>query len=301
MFQQNWKKYGILVKENPFAYISGGAGGIAAILVIIMNSNPAVPFLESIAVTLAVTSLGTGAIAVFQTLRDSRCRNAMKLIRTFHNLDKDIEDIYPPLFKIGIIGIQKAGKSALLNNLCQLSDDQKETGKNSIDTKQLYVYIHSFYIPVKSNHSPRVVGLLDGPGDNDSLFLQNDIAKTADLIIIVLDHKKYHDTDEGKIDKARLEEQDEFLNSMYKFLNYNRSSENTIQSIHFLLNKRDIWEKQNDQEKQKLINWFDSTVQKWVDHAGFVKRGRITKAHHSNEISGDVNQLVNQITKILGE
>jgi ABC-type cobalamin/Fe3+-siderophores transport system ATPase subunit len=219
-------------------------------------------------------------------------REAAKLVGTYQQLD-NLNDIYPPVFKVGIVGLSSAGKTTLLRYFCRIRQNNLKPGKTSNSTQELYVYIYALNIPeAPENKSARYLAFIDGAGEQYAD--QFTVAEASDFLCVVIDHDKNNN---NQLEKSRLKEQEEFLKQMSRHLQ-NKREKNRLNYVHFLLNKRDCWE--NNADKEELKKWFDNQVKQW-EIATFVTKDKLSNCYHSNEKPEDINNFEEKVLNILTE
>jgi hypothetical protein len=129
--------------------------------------------------------------------------------------------------------------------------------------------------------------VLDGSGD--AYYQQFEVAVDADFLGIVLDHNPHSDA--PMLDQARLREHEEFLKQLRKYLTGN----NTIKNHEFLLNKRDLWEK--DPSKTQLLDWFNQQVEEW---RGAFQGTNVDSRPFSNRITEDGPSFLERVARAAG-
>jgi hypothetical protein len=285
MGKRDWSKYpGRLIK----AYIGApglgfGLGGFVLAVAAIPGFAFATPFF-----ILGGAIGGLGLLAGLWEAIPPEYREAAKLVGTYETLD-NLENIYPPLFKVGIVGLSKAGKTTLLNYFCRIPE-KKRKYYNDItgETTQLHVYIYALNIPnSREGKSSRYLAFIDGAGDQYAD--QFALAEASDFLCVVIDHDEKNDP--HQLNKYRLEKQDEFLQQMSRHLD-NKRANNPLADAHFLLNKRDIWENTNFTDKEELIQWFEKKLQNWKT-ARFIQSNKLSHSYHSNNRTQDMNTFEN--------
>jgi hypothetical protein len=185
----------------------------------------------------------------------------------------ELANIDPPLVKLAIVGATQSGKTTLKN---RLSFKPKPTLRTQSPSAQIVLF---------PSAPPTYVAILDAVGEYyGQQFL---IAEPADCLFIVLDHN-ISDT-ALDIDDDRLKTHSEFLRQLRNHLTQTKSSRKRW--IEILVNKRDLWEKANAQEKVRFQRYWGEEVDKW-NSANFADS--VTSCPHSNEIGDDVARFMSR-------
>jgi hypothetical protein len=143
MGKRDWSKYpGLLIKAytGPAGLGFGLGGFILAI--------GAIPALSAFSIPLFILGGAIGGFGFLAGLRvaiPEEYREAAKLVGTYQQLD-NLNDIYPPVFKVGIVGLSTAGKTTLLKFFCRIGKNNLKPGKTIGSTQELYVYIYALNI-----------------------------------------------------------------------------------------------------------------------------------------------------------
>lgn len=242
---------------------TSGVVGIAGVALSAVGGIAAAP---AILIGGAVVVGGALSWAVWRGF-PPKLHRADDLLGRIVSLD-ELDSVHPPLRRFGMVGASSVGKSTLLDHLRVVPTKPRRTDE-----------VHAIVIALQSN-PPEHIALLDGAGQQYAQ--QFDIAKKSDIMTIFLDH----DQGDKKVTttRRRLEQHEEFLSQLEHYLD---GMENVrFRHIHFILNKRDLWEK--NPKKSELEAWFMGHVDHW-------RRGNlaetVTSAHHSNLDPNDIATL----------
>ena len=175
---------------------------------------------------------------------------------------------------IGAVGAKQTGKSTFLNYAFQIPDEPVKTSSIAVRV-----------VPVPRAVPQIFCALVDGDGDQFSQ--QFDVCDHVDVLFVFLDHNSSSAEVIGDAD--RLKEHSSFLNQLRAHLN--RNKDNQPCCIHFVLNKRDLWEKNID-IKRYLVSWFEEVAKEW-DGYGMAKS--VTFSSHSNLKTKDIQDLTQLI------
>ena len=268
MSSRNWKNW----PKNAYSSLSqaGGFLGIAGIVVSVVGVAASAPVAIVVGVaTIGVTS-GYALIAGYtEKLIDPNMHVGKKItLKEVLNLSEDI-------LQIGIFGASSSGKSTFL--------------EHAITSDKIVPVTHDISATIVSlqTNPPKKIALLDGDGKN--LSQQFKVVKHADTLFVFLDHNA--GSSEKVILKERLYKHEEYLKQLQEYLK--EEVVDIFKQIHFVLNKRDLWEDSSD--KQMLLDWFNQIVNNWTT-SNFSKK--VTSSHHSNIYTHDINILMNIIISI---
>jgi hypothetical protein len=227
------------------------------------------------AAALALTGVGAvivGGAAVYAAVRGIPpvLRPAEELVGQTVELQQ-LEDVYPPIPKLAIIGPSQAGKTTLRNRL-------------SFDVSQLTRTQHiTCYVTSLQTSPPKYLAILDGGGER--FAQQFKLAEVCDYLCVVIDHN-VSDSD-SEIDKDRLAEHEEFLRQVKHYLDESHSREKLW--VHFLINKHDLWVSETAKQRNKLDAFGRSETEKWRQ----AKRAkRVDYRPHSNNSADDLGQFM---------
>jgi GTPase SAR1 family protein len=182
------------------------------------------------------------------------------------SLDK-LDNIYPPLFRLGVVGPSMVGKTTLLKRILQ-----------QVPLYQRTLEVHA-YVAVLQRSPILYLAMLDGPGQG--FADQFNIASHADILCIILDHNA--SDHEKSINEDRIQEhlmfQQQLRWHLAKEARKPSKEARKPSSVHLLLNKRDLWEDssvtQVDKERLKKIlrdeegRWKESNLARKVTCAEF--------------------------------
>ena len=212
---------------SPATAAMVGAGGIVTAVFGGASALPVAAFV------IAGTTLWCGIRAFPRRIKD-----VSALIGRDFSLG-DLAGIYPPVFKLALVGPPGAGKTMLLDRIAHLRP------RKDPDTS-VHARIFDF-----DRRSLRLLAVLEGPLRD--LGHQLVVGSAANLLMVVLDHNR----SDGMVtlDEERLKEQKILLTEMRGLL---RRQPNAVKHVVFLLNKRDLWEGKSSEPK--LMDWFGREV-----------------------------------------
>jgi hypothetical protein len=176
---------------------------------------------------------------------------------------KQLGEIHPPLLKLAVIGASQTGKSTFLSSTQHAASPER--------TNNVYAEILAI-----AGNPPKYIALLDG--DGSEYIQQFDILREADIIFVFTDHNSQSNS--ADISESRLSEQDRFIKQIQSVIK-NRSS---LPAIHFLLNKRDLWER--GPHAEKLALWHAEHAERWSS-GNF--SSEFSSSHHSNRNTEDTS------------
>lgn len=177
--------------------------------------------------------------------------------------------------RIGTVGEKRSGKSTFLQYALQRTPKPKKTTR--IETR---------IVPVP-NAVPQVFcALVDG--DGGQLSQQFDVCDHVDLLFVFIDHST--SDDDPVLVQGRLGSHDSFLAQLRSHLS--REGGATPRHIHFVLNKRDLWETDAETEKV-IVPWFCGVVTEWRSYG---MAPAVTSSRHSNWDAKDVQEMLRTIT-----
>ncbi len=200
------------------------------------------------------------------------------IIKTKDKLGQNIaletaEKLRPKILKIGIVGLSSVGKTTLTENIIQSKYSNERT-------------VHTSIIVCNNRIKPNeYFGLIDGPGNNTPEQFQ--IIRNSDILIILFDHNLQEN--DIKINDDRLRDVSNLNNQFRNLFNQNGIK---LEQIHLILNKKDLWIKEDDLNKEKLKEWFDEEIKRW--NTGSYSRF-VTSDQHSNKINEDLNHLISKL------
>ena len=258
-------------KEWPKRFCSalnstGGVVGAVGLGLSALGATVSAP----IVLTFGGVTLGGALIyAVWQGIPPN-CYSAPYHVGRSFRLE-DLPQFYPPLLKLGIVGISKSGKSTFLQHARQQRPTDTRTNK-----------ICAVVITLQTT-PPSFVALLDG--DGQQLSQQFVIAANCDFLLVFLDHNE-GDSAVAK-SKERVEEHERFLQQ----LAFHLKERSHLRNIHFLLNKRDLWERSRSAEE--LRAWLENHVTAWRNTS---LAETITSDSHSNTFAEDITKVLSKIS-----
>jgi len=260
-----WPKNAVKSLNNAGAFF-----GVAGILTGVVGAVAAAPIVIAAGVGTVVVSLGYAAYVSFPEKQVDPQSNVGKKISL-----KDLQNLSENVLTFGIFGAASSGKSTFL--------------EHSITSNQNVPVTHDTYATIVSLQTtpPRVIALVDG--DGKAFSQQFSVVKNSNALFVFLDHNDGN-TDKTILD-SRVNVHNEYLNQLNNYLR--DESLPKFELIHFILNKRDLWEL--SQDKQNLIGWFNRIETEWRAK-NYAKR--ITTSFHSNNLASDINTLMNTIKSI---
>lgn len=272
--KRRWKDWPKRVANelNGTSGIAGAGGTLLTIGGWALLPSVAAVVTSGVGVLITAGAMGVAAWKAIPP----KFRNPIDLVGRRLPLDQ-LDNVHPPLPKLGIVGPSMVGKSTLLNViLTQPPPDERTQG------------VHTYVAPLQTN-PVQYVAIIDGGGQ--MLADQFSVAAPADILCIVLDH--HRSNSEKNVDKQRLTEHSLFQEQLRGYLATQR---NKLAWVHLLLNKQDLWKDAPDQERQSLLEFLLSEVKTW--EGGNWAR-RVTYALHSNRYTDDVGNFLRQIVAFL--
>lgn len=190
---------------------------------------------------------------------------------------EELKTKYPNLKKIAVAGLGSVGKTTLIENLCnEIPTKEKTEGKGA-------------YVVNLDNNDYKYAAILDGTGQRNEV--QNFILAEADIIILIVDHNINSESTE--IDSQRIFEHTTFIGQAKdKLIEKNRKPSD----IYILLNKKDQWKENSEEDKSNLINKvreIEELFQKAFPNSSVFFR------KFSNDYSLDVTTLRHNLTNKL--
>jgi hypothetical protein len=184
---------------------------------------------------------------------------------------RDLAQIDPPVFKVGLVGISSVGKTNLHDRIGNRSSAQERTSK-------LYASIFA-----ASSKKLRFVAVLDGAGNE--FHQQFAVAARADFLIVVLDSNQ--SDSEKTLDEMRIQKHEDFVDQLRSYLQQNPHS---VKHFEILLNKRDLWK--DEPFATRLRTWLQQQTEKLK--IAFPNQFVQSRAF-SNRIDTDYPQLFSKI------
>lgn len=181
----------------------------------------------------------------------------------------------PPLRRVGFVGASKAGKTTLLMHVIQ------QPAPINTRTDDPYAVVSALV-----GKPSQFFALIDAAGQQ--FGQQFKVADESERLIVCLDHTA--DDHDPAADQQRLQEHDAFLKQM---LGHLKTRGRMPTEMHFLLNKRDLWE--NGQDRTVLESWFDGQVAQWARMPGT----RVTSSRHSNFKAEDTTAFIARLRQLL--
>ncbi|BAY46255.1 hypothetical protein SAMD00079811_38630 [Scytonema sp. HK-05] len=275
--KRRWKQwFGRFTQELNLTSGLASLGGLILSIIAFVGLNA---FSSTLAALVGILGIIIAVIAITIPAWKAippRLKNANTLVGQRLNLEK-LQEVDPPLLKLGVVGPELVGKSTLLMRILHQTPAK-------VRTDTVHAYVTS--LKIEPFH---FIALLDGPGEMYANQFQ--VATPANILLIVLDH---HASDNEKsIDEARIQKHIDFQKQLRWHL---REQNNKPASIHLLLNKRDLWEKNSQNECIRLKKFLESEEKAWKD-SNLV--AQVTSAEHSNERPNDIAQLVSDLKRLV--
>lgn len=181
----------------------------------------------------------------------------------------DIDQKSPLLTKIAVAGLGDAGKTTLIENLCNtLPKGERTSGKGG-------------YVVNLSTNSYNYAAILDGSGQ--SIPIQNSLITKANIIIFVVDHNIA--ATDIRIDERRVREHISFIQQAVDHLLDNGYSP---RHFYLLLNKRDKWNRNSEFLQDDLIKTIRASEEMLQEK---FPGSNVIFRQYSNENSVDVRTL----------
>lgn len=186
---------------------------------------------------------------------------------------KSLDQVYPRLARVGVIGASQAGKSTLLANL---EGEEKVPGR----TDAPYANVVAL-----SGGANRFIAFIDAAGNRYAQQFR--VVDAAEHIVLFLDNAE--GSSSAAVDKDRLKVHEAFMEQLAGHI---RDSGKPPTSLHFILNKRDLW--QNSLEENALRAWFQAQVRDWQKLA---TQTTVSSSEHSNKITEDEKKFIGILRK----
>lgn len=183
---------------------------------------------------------------------------------------KEISEIYPKPYLLGIVGETKTGKSTFMHK-------SLHSTKQVSRTNQIYGEV----IPIPENPDHYFI-VIDG--DGDKIYQQIEIMDSVDCLLLFVDHSESHQR--KQISSDRLKSHESFIKDLSDCL-LGRSKQ---YKIHVVLNKQDLWG--NSSKKEELLEWFTKNTENLESRLNCA----LTTSKHSNLQTDSVSALLNQIS-----
>lgn len=276
--KRNWKSWGKRTKDelNGYSGVAGAGGsimGIGGVLASILGGvSSTVLIVSGVGILLAVSA---GGYALY------------KAIPPFYKSPEDcigrrltiseLDEIYPRLWKIAIIGMSYAGKTTLLNRL-----------KFDIPVKKSRTQeIHAHIVAIPTN-PVGYLAILDGTGAGEGDAQQHIISELADCLCIILDHNR-SDVN-STLSDDRFRETREFFVRTRTFLSEKRATRKLW--IDILGNKRDLWQKEIEEIQNDFKDFCSIEVRSWRESN---LAQTVSYHEHSNEVPDDIARFMQQL------
>jgi len=186
-----------------------------------------------------------------------------------------LDSLEPRVFAVGIVGPSEAGKSTLASQILH-----KPKPRGSHRTQGVHCYIAALQTaPVM------YIAMIDGPGDK--FAAQFEVVEHSHIVLVALDH-----SDSGGVatEAPRIAEHRRFQKQLRDYL---VARSKTMEWVHLLMNKRDLWERGPHQD---LLDFLKVETDEWTKSN--LSR-RVTSAVHSNESAYDITELLKDVAAFL--
>ena len=181
----------------------------------------------------------------------------------------------PPVKRVGFVGASRAGKTTLLMHVIQ------QPAPTNTRTDDPYAVVSALI-----GKPPCYFALIDAAGQQ--FAQQFKVADESERLILCLDHTA--DDHDPAAHQDRLQEHEAFLKQM---LGHLKTRGKMPAEVHFLMNKRDLWE--GGPDRGKLDSWFDAQVAQWSSMPGT----RVTSSRHSNFKAEDTTAFIARLRQLL--
>lgn len=259
------KRFGEEANATSGIFALGGAGVAAGGLIF---AAPAV------AIGGVVLFAGTAVWCAAKALPPQQRAPQHAVGDKFENL-AELRQFAPPLRRVGFLGASKAGKTTLLMHVIA------QKAPSDVRTDDPYAMVTALV-----GKPPRYFALIDAAGQQFSQ--QFKVADESDYLIICLDHTS--DDHISTTSADRLRQHEIFLQQM---LGHLKTSGKSPSALHFLLNKRDLWQTSSD--RVDLERWFAEQVDQWSIIPGL----KVTSSHHSNFKADDITAMIDKLRQLL--
>lgn len=211
-------------------------------------------------------AIGLVVLALYRSFPERKTSASSLAGKVIEDLDS-LELISPPLKKIGLLGVSRAGKTTTVFNLrASIPETASRTDKP---------YAHVTALP---SNPLSFFAILDAAGQQFSQQFR--VAEISELILIFLDHNAADDS--SSVITSRLQEHEHFIDQLQ--WNFKEKLSKAVH-VHFMLNKQDQWKDSPD--KPTLLSWFDAQIKKWEK----IPMISVTSSYHSNFVVEDHAKL----------
>ena len=273
--KRRWSEWPRKIREelNSVASVVGVGGIVIAVAGEFFQTGNARLVLVIVG---GVIAIGAVVYAIRKAMPPTM-RNASNLVGDTLDLT-ELDNIFPPIRKLAIVGLTSTGKTTLKNRL-QFQPPPNER------TQAARATIVS--IPTKP---VTYLAVLDGGGENYSQ--QFKIAESADHLCLVIDHNR--SDNDPKVSNERKEETKEFMTRIREHLRETESPQKIW--IEVLVNKKDLWEAPPNKDRETFIDFVNEETEKWKD-GNFSKDVRMKP--HSNQNADDVARFMDRLKSTL--
>jgi hypothetical protein len=191
------------------------------------------------------------------------------------------------IYGIGVIGSRGTGKTTVKQLLRQLSTG----GVRSTEGKEYHL--------VKVGSEPDQFGvLIDGAGAVDAFGDQVNLAREANILIVVFDHFNTRDTNQpGKkeCDEQRLEFHKRFARNVFTSLS--KKAPDDLRRVIFLINKKDLW--RTGPDRTKVEDWIASLEKEIKENHAAELPDALSFRPFDKDDKEDVAWLVGQLRPVM--
>lgn len=279
LFRRNWRNFPPNLRKNlgEFDGVVGAAGVITTVSGLAAFQGDASSLLAAVGIFAAVCALIHAVLSAIP----NRYSTPSELVGSELPIES-LEQVWPPITRIGILGPQFSGKSTLKERILHIKSVPRTTQAATARICAL------------PNSKDKYVAILDGDGFD--FTQQLDVLESSDCIVFVGDHNP--SATEAVVVQERLKEHEYYITQFIKKLgslhDRNPSSRNQIVHTRFLINKHDLWHADFNAE-QLLNELFGKLKEKW-------EAGRFSKAvdvkTHSNEQPESIADLVDLFSQM---
>lgn len=186
----------------------------------------------------------------------------------------EIENIYPKIMTLAVVGESKVGKTTLKDRL-------SFTPSIYVRTQDTSAYVTSF-----QTSPPTYIAILDGGGERFSH--QFKLAEQCQCLCVVIDHNS-SDSDVD-VDQVRLNAHREFSRQIRQHLD-DSSSESKLW-VRLLINKHDLWGELSADKQKMISDFYTEELKLWRQGN---RAHSIEALVFSNEDASDVARFVEKL------
>lgn len=263
MGKRDWRGYPARFTEKASA--AGTVVGLVGSVVAGGAFMLAAPVIAIASGSMATIGIAWAAVRAIPPKRQGPAALMGRRIYDFSELN----NVYPRIRRIGFVGPTQAGKSTLVARLQAIPRATARTD-------------NPYAVVIRLAGTDTYFALVDAAGHE--FHQQFAVADHSDDLIIILDHAE-SDIDINK-SSPRIRENDQFIQQLSA-----KASNNTLSlgRIHFLMNKRDLWE--SGPKSEEIRKWFEQKVASWP--RSHVKT--VSGSVHSNLLADDVTSVTQML------